>query len=97
MQFGRHGRKPAFSINCSVLSRPPGHTRPRCFVPEATMGEKVLAWTIVSSAGISCIVCPDTFVPTSLSDYDGAALVVDSLEDLTLPKLEQLASEQSGT
>jgi beta-phosphoglucomutase-like phosphatase (HAD superfamily) len=67
-------------------------------LPQRTLAieDSVTGLQAAISAGISCVVCPDTFVPSSLSDYDGATLVVDSLVDLTLPKLEQLASEQSG-
>ncbi len=59
--------------------------------------DSVTGLQAATSAGIRCIVCPDNFVPTALSDYDTASLVVDSLEDLTFPKLEQIASEQSDT
>ena len=45
------------------------------------------------SAGIGCVVCPDTFVPSPLADYAGAALMVNSLEELTVTKLECLAGE----
>ncbi len=67
--------------------------------PQRTLAieDSVTGLQAATTAGVSCVVCPDSFVPTSLSDYDGATLVVDSLEDLTLLKLEQLASEQSGT
>jgi len=42
------------------------------------------------SAGIRCVVCPDGFMPGPRSDFADAALVVESLEALTLSKLEQL-------
>ena len=42
------------------------------------------------SAGIKCVVCPDGFMPDPPADYAGAALVVGSLEELTLSELEQL-------
>jgi HAD superfamily hydrolase (TIGR01509 family) len=66
--------------------------------PQRTLAieDSVTGLQAATSAGISCVVCPDSFVPTSLSDYDGATLVVDSLEELTISKLEQLASEGGG-
>jgi beta-phosphoglucomutase len=52
--------------------------------------DSVTGLQAATSAGISCVVCPDTFMPGSRTDYIGAALVVDSLEELTLYELEKL-------
>ena len=43
------------------------------------------------SAGISCVVCPDSFIPIAPSSYVGASLIVESLEELTISGLRQLA------
>ena len=55
--------------------------------------DSVAGLQAATSAGIRCVVCPDTFMPSPLTDYAGAALVVNSLEELTLPELERLAAE----
>lgn len=55
--------------------------------------DSVTGLQAATAAEISCVVCPDNFVPNARSDFDGAALVVDSLENLTLSKLKQLASK----
>ena len=55
--------------------------------------DSVTGLQAATSAGIRCVVCPDTFTPSPLTDYAGAALVVNSLEELTLPELERLARE----
>jgi HAD superfamily hydrolase (TIGR01509 family) len=52
--------------------------------------DSVTGLQAATSAGVSCIVCPDTFMPDPVTDYVGAALVVDSLEELTLLEVEQL-------
>lgn len=85
-------KKPYPDVYIEALSKM--QVLPQCAL---AIEDSVTGLQAATSAGISCIVCPDNFVPTALSDYDDAALVVDSLEDLTLPKLEQIASEQIGT
>ena len=52
--------------------------------------DSVTGLQAATSAGIGCVVCPDSFMPSSRADYTGAAWVVDSLEELTLFGLEQL-------
>ena len=42
------------------------------------------------AAGIQCVVCPDSFYQHPPGDFDGAALIVDSLEDLEFKTLERL-------
>ncbi len=42
------------------------------------------------AAGIHCVVCPDSFYQHPLCDFDGAALIVDSLENLEFKTLERL-------
>ncbi len=61
-------------------------------LPQRTLAieDSVTGLQAATSAGISCVVCPDTFMPGPRIDYAGAALVVDSLEELTLSGLEQL-------
>ena len=48
-------------------------------------------------AGIKCIVCPDNFIPVSNTKFDGAALMIDSLERLSLSVLERVANDSVGT
>ena len=55
--------------------------------------DSVTGLQAATSAGIRCVVCPDTFTPSPLTDYAGAALLVDSLEELTLHELERLTGE----
>jgi HAD superfamily hydrolase (TIGR01509 family) len=55
--------------------------------------DSVTGLKAASAAGIKCIVCPDTFLPMPLSELDGAALIVDSLENLSLSQIERLARE----
>lgn len=49
------------------------------------------------AAGLECIVCPDTFVSAPISNYDGAALIVDSLEKLLQMDLEQFVNTNDRT
>ena len=45
------------------------------------------------AAEIKCIVCPDSFIAKPRSDYDGAALMVESLEELDSSVLRRVVSE----
>ncbi len=49
------------------------------------------------AAGMSCIVCPDSSAPDPIEEYEGAALVVNSCDEVTFVQLEQLASDTHGT
>lgn len=59
--------------------------------------DSVTGLRAATAAGIKCVVCPDSFVPTPVSDYDSAALVVSTLEGLSHSHIEQLISEQNCT
>ena len=50
-----------------------------------------------TDAGIKCIVCPDNFIPVSDLEFDGAALVIESLEDLSPSTLKVISNDESGT
>ena len=44
------------------------------------------------AADIACVVCPDYFIPKPADAFDGAALVTESLEKLTVDALHSLHS-----
>lgn len=85
-------KKPFPDVYIEALSKM--HVKPQCAI---AIEDSVTGLKAAMAAGIKCVVCPDSFVPTPISDYDGAALVVDSLEDLSLSNIEKLISEQEGT
>ena len=45
-----------------------------------------------NAAGMSCIVCPDSFLPAPPEALGGAALIVSSLEEISLENIKQLAA-----
>ena len=49
-----------------------------------------------TTAGLRCVVCPDSFVPAAAGAFSTATLVVDSLEDLTPQVLERLLRQNPG-
>ena len=59
--------------------------------------DSVAGLNAATAAGIKCVVCPDNFVPVLTTDYNGAALVIDSLEGLLPSKLEGITNENPGT
>ena len=81
-------KKPYPDVYEEVLSKMQ-ITREQALVIE----DSVTGLQAATSAGIRCVVCPDTFTPSPPTDYAGAALLVDSLEELSPDKLERLAGE----
>lgn len=57
--------------------------------PENTVAleDSVTGFRAATAAGISCVVCPDHFIPKSIDAFSGATLVVESLESLDSTKL----------
>ena len=47
-----------------------------------------------TAAGLRCVVCPDSFVPAKAETFTEAALVVDSLEDLSTDAITRLAPRE---
>jgi HAD superfamily hydrolase (TIGR01509 family) len=52
--------------------------------------DSVQGLAAASAAGLQCVVCPDTQHPRPKSDFAGAALLVDSLEELNVEVLERI-------
>ncbi len=49
-----------------------------------------------TAAGLRCVVCPDSFLPADRGAFAAAAMVVESLEDLTPQVLQRLARQVAG-
>ena len=85
-------KKPFPDVYIEALSRM--QVKPHCSI---AIEDSVTGLKAAMAAGIKCIVCPDSFVPATRSDYDGAALVVDTLECVSHSNIEQLMTGQNGT
>lgn len=85
-------KKPFPDVYIEALSRM--QVKPRCAI---AIEDSVTGLKAALAAGIKCVVCPDGFVPAPISDYDGATLVVDSLQGLSVSQIEQIAGEQKGS
>lgn len=85
-------KKPFPDVYIEALSRMQVKSRCAIAIEDSVTGLKAAL-----AAGIKCVVCPDSFVPAPISDYDGATLVVDSLQGLSVSQIEQIAGEQKGS
>lgn len=52
--------------------------------------DSVAGLKAAKAAGMKCIVCPDTFQPVSLLEFEGADKIVGSLDEITLQTIEQV-------
>ena len=91
-----------FETLCSTSEVGHGKPHPGVFIETArkmsippakavAIEDSVTGLKAAKSAGMACIVCPDQFLPAPRSLLRTADLIVDSLEDLTVEKIKQLA------
>lgn len=55
-----------------------------------TLEDSVTGLRAATAAGIDCIVCPDHFIPKSINAFSGAALIVESLDELNAETLREV-------
>ena len=92
-----------FDTLCSVTELGRGKPHPDVFLEAArqmcispsnavVVEDSVTGLGAANAAGMPCIVCPDSFLPAPREALGGAALVVGSLQEVTIRQIKQLAT-----
>lgn len=58
--------------------------------------DSLTGYRAASAANLRCVICPDHFIPKPANAFDGAALITDSLAEVSLDNLKRLKSNACG-
>lgn len=79
-------KKPYPDVYLEALARMRVDARNALAIEDSSTGLQA-----ATAAGLRCVVCPDSFVPVKAEAFGAAALVVDSLENLSAAAISRLA------